>query len=265
MQSGFYADGINTRACGATVAAGAGGTASASSSLLCKGVCDAGSIVNVTNFELVSQCSICPAGTSSYFGTLTSCTRCDKNFFSAEGAKQCTPCPVGGYTITDGSTESDCFSVPPGYYLLGETWRRCEVGYFCVGGSRNATAPGYYTDREGSVQPEPCPRGRYITSSASSSCTACPLGRFANATTSGATSLLDGCPNLCPAGRYGSWTGQWLGAVACQFTCGESFRWGGELKEEEESRTSALTHSYLSDPDPDRPRIVPRQKWPIEQ
>ena len=281
VQGGSYTEGINTRTCGSTVVAGSPGTVSGASTLLCKGSCNKGYIVNVSTLETLSQCTPCAAGRYSSHGTSSSCTICGKDFFSGAAAgsvstpqscmcalifspltrgvfrvlslslslslshpqhapppypaltppfPKCTACPVGGYTISEGSIETDCFSVPPGYYLVAETWRRCELGYFCVGGNRSAASPGYYTDREGSVQPEACPRGRYTTSVAASSCTACPLGRFSNSTTSGATSLAEGCSNYCPTGRYGSWTGQFLEAVACQYTCGGFWVWSFSRK-----------------------------------
>ncbi|KJE98052.1 ephrin type-A receptor 4a [Capsaspora owczarzaki ATCC 30864] len=125
-----------------------------------------------------AACSACPANQYQPKSGATSCVACPSFSTSTEGSAKCT-CNAGRYGINTNTTNMSC-SV-------------CEPGFQCSNSIRTA-----------------CPAGSVQPSSAGSSCTACLVNQYQNAT--GQTSCKP-CPTFstsssgaarctCDAGRY---------------------------------------------------------------
>jgi len=54
--------------------------------------------------ERSSTCTVCPAGKFCPLGATVTPTPCGKGYYSAEGAKICTPCPVNTFQSGTGAT-----------------------------------------------------------------------------------------------------------------------------------------------------------------
>jgi hypothetical protein len=88
----------------------------------------------------IGQCRTCPAGTATMDGFR--CIPCQSGYYSAAGARECTPCAVGTITVPSAVTlygastmlsagVASCKTCPAGYYqprLGGTVCLPCPAG-----------------------------------------------------------------------------------------------------------------------------------------
>ncbi|MDD3668874.1 MAG: VWA domain-containing protein, partial [Alphaproteobacteria bacterium] len=121
-------------------------------------------------------CTKCQAGYACPGGSTR--TQCTAGYYAASGASSCTPCPGGKWqkdarqsscdncpsNATCAGTGNTTFVCNSGYYRASATataCTRCQTGYACPGGSaKTQCTAGYYA------------------AAGSSSCTACPSGKW---------------------------------------------------------------------------------------
>jgi len=125
-----------------------------------------------------SQCSFCPAGSSSVKGTtcelcapgkmfdpLVGCRNCQAGFYQpAHGQKGCIVCGVGTFAEVGGMSE--CSVCELGFFndeVQQVLCKRCQPGFFTASTAAGACTPcrrGWFNDQQGSPACEKCPRGQ---------------------------------------------------------------------------------------------------------
>ena len=155
-----------------------------------------------------AECSACAKGTYSSRAARTVCDLCDASRFGNQTgltSPNCTGPAEAGYYTPAGSQSARQFRcgsqalycppasgsprpVPDGYYgaatadgtlNMQKVVAPCPVGFSCIGGIKSA-----------------CAAGRLQPSEGSTSCQACPPGRFSSAVQASV------CAGLCPAGYF---------------------------------------------------------------
>lgn len=139
-----------------------------------------------------------PTDLATMFGNI-----CSAGSYCDLGVSSPTQCPAGTYQPNQGAaTLAECLACPPGQYCqtagLSAPNGACTQGFYCEGGN-TSPAPatsicsvGYYCPT-GSVQQILCDEGNYQSSTAQSSCPACPALQYCFESNS---------PQTCEAGYY---------------------------------------------------------------
>eukprot|EP00818_Percolomonas_sp_WS_P004596 CAMPEP_0117442160 /NCGR_PEP_ID=MMETSP0759-20121206/4007_1 /TAXON_ID=63605 /ORGANISM="Percolomonas cosmopolitus, Strain WS" /LENGTH=2451 /DNA_ID=CAMNT_0005234037 /DNA_START=450 /DNA_END=7804 /DNA_ORIENTATION=- len=177
-----------------------GGPAETSDSVC--SACPAGTASSIEGATSSSVCQICPAGYYAPTGS-AQCLICPKGSFSLNpGSWNCTSCPVGTTTPSDGTTSADvCTSCPAGTFTSpgGLGCVNCPSGSYSSTTSASsildcqACPDGEYAPMSGMASCLPCQAGRYAPNARS--CVPCDGGTF----TSESNSVI--C-NVCPKGTY---------------------------------------------------------------
>ncbi|TYZ59327.1 hypothetical protein PybrP1_004972 [[Pythium] brassicae (nom. inval.)] len=142
---------------------------------------------------------------STIFGVSNKHTgaQCPQGAYCPLGSATPTLCPPGTFNNFTGlETETQCVSCPPGRYCetpgLFLSTGNCFAGYYCTGGSRNATQfaspPGFFSLTGASV-PTPCPLGQFNLHPTQERCVDCPAGFYC-----GSSATVQ--PLVCPTGTY---------------------------------------------------------------
>ena len=175
--------------------------------------CPAGTYRLIKGGKSLSDCGECPSGFYCSSGS-SSPSSCPTGSYCAEGdSSSPTYCPEGTYNPAIGMNRlSDCISCPKGYYCssAGRTTKSgsCYAGYLCLGSAVNAyggttsgavnVCPSTGYCPAGTPRALPCPPGKYMTTTGSSTtgnCQNCPGGKYC----AGATNSASGD---CEAGFY---------------------------------------------------------------
>ena len=119
-------------------------------------------------------------------------------------------CPPGTFNPFSGKSEvHQCQNCTPGFYCQGGSSNAtgsCSEGYYCPEGTSSPTPASFpcpigYQCPQGSATPQNCPPGRHTNSSGQSSCTLCPKGSYCTG------ALTRPCPrgHFCPVGTGLDW------------------------------------------------------------
>lgn len=142
--------------------------------------CDPGTYVSVT--DNIATCKICQSGFVSSGGLVTECTICPAGTYSSQG--QCISCPSGTFSSVPGS--SQCQACSPGFVSVGSgnvICTKCPAGTRAIGVSSCQTCPANHVTNADGVC-DPCKAG-FIPDSTLSACIPCPEGTYSNADTNG--------------------------------------------------------------------------------
>ena len=186
--AGYYGSGGVCTACGAGTFKGSKGDAlgctscPAGATTLFQGALSADNCTAPANTELdgSGQKYICLAGFSGS-GSSGTCSACALNTFKSwvGDSVGCTPCPVGGTTVSTGSiSSSECRCRANSELNSAGNACECVAGYYGSGGACTACELGTFKQGLGDVP----------------GCTSCPAGA---STVSSATTSFFGC--VCPA------------------------------------------------------------------
>ncbi len=133
----------------------------------------------------------------------------------------CTPCIAGRYgSLAAQTLSASCIACPSGSSCAGgANITACSLGQYCPANSSSfaACAAGQYCTN--ATITTDCPAGSWSNTTgltAVSQCTPCLAGKYGSS--SGQTSLANGCSFNCTAGTYGNTTGQMTANSACT-TC----------------------------------------------
>lgn len=129
--------------------------------------------------------------------------QCPQGAYCPLGSATPTLCPPGTFNNFTGlETETQCVSCPPGRYCetpgLFLPTGDCFAGYYCIGGSQNATQfaspPGFFS-LTGATAPTPCPLEQFNLHPTQDQCVDCPAGFYC-----GSSATVQ--PLVCPTGSY---------------------------------------------------------------
>ena len=124
-------------------------------------------------------CKLCPAGSISQGGTVTSCTPCKDGEYTTADRKACKACPAGSYCENGQKTT-------------------CPKGYYCLGGKnpkKICDANTYNTSTGQSSCDKVCSGARQIVRDDHTGCVSCNMKEAANETHTA-------CEVKCQPGEY---------------------------------------------------------------
>ncbi len=172
--------------------------------------CPAGSYC--TNSSTISQCPPGRWSGSNGLVSATSCTLCVAGTYgnvagqTSVGAACPFTCAAGTYGNTTGQTSvvDACLPCPVGSYCIGgANITACTSGQYCPANSSTSVICAFGQYCTNATITADCPAGSWSDTTglvAASQCTPCLAGKYGS--TSGQTSVANGCPFNCTAGQY---------------------------------------------------------------
>lgn len=124
----------------------------------------------------------CSADVGYFCNTNKQQAGCAAGFTCGGGIAQPVRCPIGSHNKGLNESCRDNSEVTQGYYLNDTAELPCPAGFMCTGGLMvdSTPCPLHTFSKNTSIDCRPCPTDSFTSNIASSECTQCPHGKFAD-------------------------------------------------------------------------------------